>query len=343
MYCLHPILVAKYGELSDGIKVKTKSFHYVPCGSCVSCLSRKRSEWTFRLSKESEKSSYALFCTLTYDNDHIPIKVSENKPYFVFDKKQVQDYLKRCRYFFEKIGVYFRYFLVSEYGERSHRPHYHMLAFVRNDNEVRLLPQVKKILADEWHFGMYNIQPVSLANIHYCTKYCLKGLIKRPDDCLEDCFTLQSKRPYIGADFEQTLELQSEISDGEPTVLFNGCRQAMPRIYRQKLGVKSLHGESNDYDLRLSNRQYERICESIQTQDVGDISREINRRLSILEDLSIKRQNTRNEKGCQKTTALISQINYFFRVSLTVLTILSLSRPNFFRTSRAGPDSPKRS
>ena len=110
MNCLHPILVRDWSQRCinpnepfedkrNYISYRTNSYSYKPCGKCVACLSRRRNDWTYRLTKEKEMSDYTYFLTLTYDQANIPIRIVDNTPYFVFDKTHVQKYLKRVRYF----------------------------------------------------------------------------------------------------------------------------------------------------------------------------------------------------------------------------------------------------
>jgi len=60
------------------------------------------------------------FITLTYDDDHLP------DPPWV-DKTQLQKYIKRLRWNVAPKKI--RYYGVGEYGEKTWRPHYHVIAF----------------------------------------------------------------------------------------------------------------------------------------------------------------------------------------------------------------------
>lgn len=297
MRCFHPILVREWqGE--EGDKRKTNSYHQVPCGHCVACLGQRRNSWTYRLSKERYGASYSFFLTLTYDNDNIPVKIVDNKPYFVFRKKDVQDYLKRVRFIINKMNpnINLRYYCVSEYGAKTHRPHYHMQLFVQNDNSLQYMKSITTTLEKEWSFGFFSRKPTDDANIHYVTKYCIKGLDQLPEDCIDPVFILASKRPYLGECFESTLEKQPSDM---PQVYFNGLAMPMPRIYRQKLGITGSCGADSD-DPRLSANSYQQLLTEYRRIhsrfSVQEFTVFCNNRLNRFESDAIRRQQTRNDK-----------------------------------------------
>lgn len=312
MYCLHPIEVRKYRKILDHVQedesdltkyksVKTNSYQLVPCGKCVACLSRKRNEWTYRLTKEKEYSDYTYFATLTYDQQNIPIKIQDGIPYFVFNKKHVQDYMKRIRYFISKVSdqIQIGYYLVSEYGGIGHRPHYHMILYVKNDGFLQHKKQIDMILRNTWPYGFVTFKAATPANIHYVTKYCVKNLETFPEDCIDPVFILVSKRPYIGASHEMDLQQQVDLSF-EAKVFNNGFPGAMPRIYRQKTGVSGLSVRMSDLDPRLTVSQelqyitdYRKSHSSFSVNDFHDY---VQKRLFAIEKAAERRQLQRNEK-----------------------------------------------
>lgn len=309
MYCFHPILVKQWKELPDGSHFRTNNFHYVPCGKCVACLSRKRNEMTYRLNQEQLYSSYSYFLTLTYDQENMPIKMQDNIPYFVFNKKHVQDYLKRCRYYMGEMNkdLKFSYFCVSEYGAHTHRPHYHMLVFVKNDKFLKYKNTIFQIMHSNWKHGFSVVKPTNQANIHYCTKYCLKNLEDLPNDCIDPVFSLSSKRPYLGAAAEEKLEFQygrHVISDRmDPVVFNNGMRNVMPRIYRTKLGLSG-YGSAMSDDPRLTQDQFDEwYREFNQNNDIPEgvdkfekFTIFCNKKFSLMERIARQRQLQRSEK-----------------------------------------------
>lgn len=314
MYCLHPIEVRKW-QCKDIIKtdaqgksyifgstksVKTNNYHLVPCGKCVACLSNRRNEWTYRLCMEDRYSDYTRFCTLTYDQEKIPIRIVENKPYFVFDKADVQKYIKRVRYFIHELNknLQITYYCVSEYGSKGHRPHYHMLLFVKNDKEGKYRKSIDDILRGTWNKGFTTIKAANQANIHYCTKYCIKSLEQLPLDCIDPVFILASKKQYLGAGVSDKLYIQN-LDTGSATVFLNGFRQAMPRIYRNKLGLPGLSVQMSD-DPRLTTDLYDHYLNEWRKNhkyfNVLEFSAYINSRLAHFERGAIRRQLQRSEK-----------------------------------------------
>lgn len=196
--CLSPVKV---------YNAATSSYDYFSCGRCKACLKRKNSVWRNRISTHlSTGKYYALFITLTYDNEHLPLCELDSynniiditytkfrkrnglsyrsscyssfeskfpqefltppwsstaevphfvlrrpsKETFIYDtsntfavclKKDVQDFVKRLRINLsradELVGkdTSFTYFICSEYGPSTYRPHYHGILFF-NDPTV---------------------------------------------------------------------------------------------------------------------------------------------------------------------------------------------------------------
>lgn len=122
----------------------------VGCGRCSECLAKRRATWRSRLMLEaSEPNQDVYFVTLTYNNDNLPfvklrkhptfdeqIRGESFEPYDVKaprpSKKDVQNFFKRLRRHFDYRGynIKIRYFVVSEYGPNTKRPHYHAIMFV---------------------------------------------------------------------------------------------------------------------------------------------------------------------------------------------------------------------
>lgn len=152
----------------------------VPCGKCPACLESRRREWVKRLQLESLCHSFSSFVTLTYDDKHLP---SDG----LASKRDIQLFLKRFRHAGRDYGFVmppFKYFIVSEYGNLHHRPHYHGLLFgidfYRPEWRPRLVsldryPRVTSdVLSAIWSNGFVLHDRLTMANIKYVSKYITK-------------------------------------------------------------------------------------------------------------------------------------------------------------------------
>ena len=86
-YGLTPDIIAT--SCVSSIKLKDLDFR-IPCGKCLPCQKKRRSEWSLRLEHEFLYSDSAFFITLTYDDYNIP-KTKEN--YKTLKKTDLLTYL----------------------------------------------------------------------------------------------------------------------------------------------------------------------------------------------------------------------------------------------------------
>lgn len=164
------------------------------CGKCSYCKNKRAAKWIARLEQERLYSLATFFCTLTYNNEHLPLLVpnvtvdsvdfqkgifSDDTEFvskdlgrdtisilfkdFNFDTKADLSYFHRhylafggipyaCwrdiqlfhkrlnKYFHDKItNKYqnFRFFIVSEYGPTTFRPHFHALYFIQDERLLK--------------------------------------------------------------------------------------------------------------------------------------------------------------------------------------------------------------
>lgn len=153
------------------IKLKTKNpnasqYGYVPCGICSECRKRSQNDWKFRLNSEfltlKNKGWNVAFCTLTYENNNLPTipKVlfkneEEYKKIACFSKEDVTNWIHGVRQYFKyhnnfTNGNNIRYFIASEYGSNTHRPHYHAILAWKNDVSYETM---HKICTEKWNHG----------------------------------------------------------------------------------------------------------------------------------------------------------------------------------------------
>lgn len=109
------------------------------------------------------------FITLTYDDEHLPVRASLDYPVF-------QRFMKRLR---KSCGIPVRFFMCGEYGDLG-RPHYHALLFgldfpdrkyfKRSPSGERLFRS--EILERLWPFGHSLVGDVTFESAAYCARYC---------------------------------------------------------------------------------------------------------------------------------------------------------------------------
>lgn len=136
--CLHPDSIPNpnFGikpKVGDFNSLKDCSSRYirVPCGWCSECVKLKQLYLIQRCQMES-MDKYMFFCTLTYDDEHLPSLVTSTgyELHFV-DWKHVQNMLKRVR---KSIDRPLKYLAVTERGSKRGRPHVHILFFLSKLN-----------------------------------------------------------------------------------------------------------------------------------------------------------------------------------------------------------------
>lgn len=114
------------GHLGLGFLHDTvNTYIYVPCGHCPACTSLRQSWINQRVQMES-LDNYLFYGTLTYNEDMVPwVHIGE----YNLRVPRMSDFtnmVKRLR----NEGYKFSYIVVSEYGGKTYRPHYHfMLSF----------------------------------------------------------------------------------------------------------------------------------------------------------------------------------------------------------------------
>lgn len=215
-------------------------FGIYPCGKCLNCRARSRQEWVFRLRMEYESSNFGLFVTLTYDDDHLPLDG--------VSRRDCQLFIKRLRSHFNSQAL--RYFLVSEYGDHTFRPHYHALLFFQTERKN----DIYDIIEQSWQNGNVQFGDIEEGSIVYCTKYCLKGSQVPPG--ANDNFRLLSK--MNGGIGVQYVRLQPSDDLSEPSLAkLHGYSAPMPRYYREK--QLSVIPENERIDLRLLYQEKCRI------------------------------------------------------------------------------------
>lgn len=206
----------------------------VPCRKCVGCRLDYARDWANRMLLEYQTTKRAVFVTLTYNDLSLP-KSAYGIP--TLCKRDVQLWLKRLRKHFA--GTQIRYFASGEYGDQTHRPHYHAILFgisldelrphtVRNLNELGQAAYQCSVLDKTWQFGFATAASTSYQTFGYVARYCLKKQ-RNADYFLDDVelyspeFSLMSRKPGLGANYVTNDYLDGincTVSDGNDTKVF---------------------------------------------------------------------------------------------------------------------------
>nr|QJB19968.1 MAG: replication initiator protein [Microvirus sp.] len=209
---------------------KLQGSYVVPCGRCVECLERRRSEWTFRIKQEWKEAEYAYFITLTLNDDYAE---RMDSGVTTLSKKILQNYFKKIR----KQAPNLRYYAVGEYGSSTRRAHYHGIIFNCPAD----------ILMDKWSqfgdpMGFVKVDPVNEATIHYVAGYVIEkygdidfktGKTQKWTDEMLQPFALMSKglgKIYLkhAAKFHKSQWTTTVTNEG-------GTKGNLPRYYRLKI------------------------------------------------------------------------------------------------------------
>lgn len=181
-----------------------------PCGQCLPCRINRRRVWTHRLMLESYMHADSIFVTLTYSPEYLPPDLS-------IHKRDLQLFLKRFRRAVEPRRI--RYYACGEYGEHTHRPHYHAILFGASEADSETVNYC-------WGLGMTHVGTFSQHSAQYVAGYVTKKFIKKGDG-VEKEFSLMSRKPGLGypalADvvrlldnpqFQEFLRIKGDVPDG---------------------------------------------------------------------------------------------------------------------------------
>lgn len=243
MQCTKPITLFQVGTTfyENGLEV--------PCGKCLACRIKKRSEWTMRLIQELSYHDDAVFVTLTYSDDHLP----ENESLV---KSDLQKFIKRLR---KNLDKPIKYFACGEYGDKTERPHYHLIIY-----GLGLKPQDKQLIIDAWQYADWNVDTirrksfglVEPKSIAYVAQYIDK---KFTGDKAKEEYTDKQREPVfrllsLGIGKRYCMENAEQIKK-DLAINYKGNQVSLPRYYVKLLDI--------DPDL-LKQKAVEQDCEKVQ-------------------------------------------------------------------------------
>lgn len=200
-----------------------------PCGKCADCGAAKSSDWSCRLAHELTDHEEASFITLTYRIDNIDVC-----------KFDAQTFIRQLRVDLSPKKI--RFYLVSEYGEKTNRPHYHAIIFGHDFSKDDGATQIRKglftspLLNHAWKKGHTSSGTVTPASIRYVANYVLDRFTERdyvdPDSNdsrpLARTFHLMSRNPGIGANW---IDRHNPDVYQDDTIYSDGFSRRPPAYY----------------------------------------------------------------------------------------------------------------
>lgn len=222
-----------------------RQFAFAPCGKCEDCLNHARYAWAWRLTSDiqyyvKEKGYRVGFVTLTYNDAHLPrfspwlddecVEESPLANIPCFSKDDTQKlilYLRKVLH--KKTGMTdLVYFLASEFGPSTRRPHYHMIIAWPSQCEKQVEVNGKTITygysvsAEEMHalIRHYWVECKQAGFISPDTpqggkskrsgKKYLPFEVASLNDCLQSCFYTAK---YVTKDIYFMDELRAEVEN----------------------------------------------------------------------------------------------------------------------------------
>lgn len=243
MACYHPI-PAHQGGTGEKVRlwppVGTANLQ-LPCGRCLGCATDLATDWAHRAELEASHWQNNSFLTLTYDEAHLP----ENAHLRPADLTR---FIKRLRRGLDRqdpallrhpsSGL--RYLASGEYGDKSSRPHFHILLF--NCDFADKVLTAKNLYESEtlrkyWKLGGHKIGDLTGASANYVAQYSLKKLVtpeERHDENGEMYhrpFIRMSLKPPIGETWLR--QYKNDLQHGY--LIRNARKKRIPRGLKKQL------------------------------------------------------------------------------------------------------------
>lgn len=229
-------------------------FLKLPCGKCLDCRLGYAREWSHRCVVESLSYLDNYFLTLTYDDRFLPVEnefTGEILTHATLRPSHIRLFMHDLRQYYKRKYNFdgIRFFVAGEYGDKTFRPHYHMLVFNLPLSDLCFYKKSglgdlyfnSPLLDSIWKKGFVVVGRLTSQSASYTARYCLK---KTKDlyfnEIYDDLgivpeFTNCSRRPGIGyAWFEKNKDKLFkqgfiDVSDGDKSV------RIFPTKYYKKL------------------------------------------------------------------------------------------------------------
>jgi len=255
------------------------------CGKCIPCLKNRKAQWSFRLMEEKRDSFSSAFVTLTYNDRFLPH--GDTGP--TANKQDHKDFIKWLKYYEnpkrlsnrktlsqgeldrlltgQKIeGKKFKYYGITEYGDREGRPHLHYLLFnvVDLDNinrawssQVRNCEGKRITYTPGESKGITDIDEVNVNTVDYVLKYMLKHHPDGEFDGKEKELSFMSKG--LGSGFINPESLRYiQQPGGNMVVNQRGGVTGVPRYFNKKYLTEEQRNNKSSYIRKVVQEKEEK-------------------------------------------------------------------------------------
>lgn len=261
----------------------------VPCGRCAGCRLGRAQAWALRCQHEASLHDENCFLTLTYDDEEMPVVArGEVTPRRFFSTgvgtlhyPHVQKFIRSLRK--EVAPKRFSFLCAGEYGERTNRPHYHVLLFGHRFERSLDFSRAgvpgrlgeSPALGKWWPYGNHFVGELTVQSASYVSQYCLKKVYGRAAVEFYDVvdvdtgevlgrrvpeFLRMSLRPAIGRKWYE--KFSSDVFPVDYAVS-SGVRSRVPRYY-EKLFRRDCEAEFEEVEWR----RQERMESSVESRSV---------------------------------------------------------------------------
>lgn len=268
--------------------------YHVPCGQCIPCLINKKRNWTSRLIQESLCHPFWYFVTLTYDEKNVQyVNLDKTDPTLV--PSDLNKFLRTLRNTRRKTqNGSFRYYACGEYGDRTHRPHYHAIIY----SDVAVSPDE---IQESWDKGFTAVAPGTLERAAYTCGYVTKKLNRKDSPNLRGRhpeFAVQSRNPGIAAPFAEQLGALYKTGSGSRLLERDGDIQPSFRYKGKEYPLSPYTSQKVREILGIPSNLSERARSSVAAQSVLDNLIEPNPETRAKQELT--RLRVYNEDGTTK-------------------------------------------
>lgn len=160
-------------------------FQPFPCRKCIPCLLHRQKAWVARLTEELRAHPFNYFVTLTYDDDHVPVndngEMVFNKQHLIKLNIDMRERFQRGvlrnpvesiilgspKYLDLPKDVKYKYYITSEYGPSTFRPHYHGVWYGLPES----FALVEVLFRSLWPYGFVSVFPANEGAAGYISKY----------------------------------------------------------------------------------------------------------------------------------------------------------------------------